>query len=280
MLHHREANGHGLVWMQLCSVSALLNLKFCIEQAREILCQSHPADQISTIALLALRVAYWGLTDWHHLTSIATFQGLSIAHDSESWKSGHLGQSRSLALPDSPKTCTSDGMGLAAVNASRALLRETCPPMLWNKLVHITILHHITILYIYIYIIYIYRLNMIKYHAQYFMIYLIQAYKDKNWYIQCWSVLNTLLSAQKCLHSASLPRLSALVRLQRTPWPVAFPLCTISGSLISDQKRTPFLWHSTAISRSIESLNIFESWKALEAKIPVQSACVPRMSGT
>lgn len=151
MLHHREANGHGLVWMQLCSVSALLNLKFCIEQAREILCQSHPADQISTIALLALRVAYWGLTDWHHLTSIATFQGLSIAHDSESWKSGHLGQSRSLALPDSPKTCTSDGMGLAAVNASRALLRETCPPMLWNKLVHITILHHITILYIYIY---------------------------------------------------------------------------------------------------------------------------------
>jgi hypothetical protein len=50
--------------MQLCSVSALLNLKFCIEQAREILCQSHPADQISTIAeqakiaLLALKVAY------------------------------------------------------------------------------------------------------------------------------------------------------------------------------------------------------------------------------
>jgi len=80
MLHHREANGHGLVWMQLCSVSALLNLKFCIEQAREILCQSHPADQISTIAeqakiaLLALKVAYWGLTDWHHLTSIATFR--------------------------------------------------------------------------------------------------------------------------------------------------------------------------------------------------------------
>jgi hypothetical protein len=50
--------------MQLCSVSALLNLKFCIEQAREILCQSHPEDQISTIAeqakiaLLALKVAY------------------------------------------------------------------------------------------------------------------------------------------------------------------------------------------------------------------------------
>ena len=107
MLHHREANGHGLVWMQLCSVSALLNLKFCIEQAREILCQSHPADQISTIAeqakiaLLALKVAYWGLTDWHQLQHF----------DYESWKSGHLGQSRSLALPDSPKTCTSDGMG-------------------------------------------------------------------------------------------------------------------------------------------------------------------------
>lgn len=31
-----------------------------------------------------------------------------------------------LALPDSPKTCTSDGMGLAAVNASRFQLWSAC----------------------------------------------------------------------------------------------------------------------------------------------------------